>query len=91
MFNIHGLFDIVGLLDEPLPGSNTMSILGHGAVFGVSHSAKKEECLQILQLAVHKSIKLCIMLLPMSDAQKEVEVAKKNELKGKYGCVLTQD
>jgi hypothetical protein len=27
----------------------------------------------------------------MSDAQKEVEAVKKNELKGKYGCVLTQD
>jgi hypothetical protein len=31
------------------------------------------------------------MLLPMSDAQKEVEAVKKNELPGKYGCVLTQD
>jgi hypothetical protein len=37
-----------------------------------------------------KSLKLYIVLLLMSDA-KEVEEAKNNELKGKYGFVLTQN
>jgi alcohol dehydrogenase (NADP+) len=83
MLDIRGGFVTIGIPDEPLPGFNTITLLGHGTVFGGSHSASKEECLQILQLAVHKSMKPCIMLLPMSDAQKEVEVVKKNETKGK--------
>jgi hypothetical protein len=43
--------------DEPFPGFNAISLLGHGTVFGGSRSANKEECLQIHQLAVHKSMK----------------------------------
>jgi hypothetical protein len=43
--------------DEPLLGFNAMSLFGHGTVFGGSPSASKKECLQMLQLAVHKSMK----------------------------------
>jgi alcohol dehydrogenase (NADP+) len=57
MLGTHGHFVTVGIPDEPPPRSNAMSLLGHGAVFGGSHSANKEECLQIHQLVVHKNIK----------------------------------
>jgi alcohol dehydrogenase (NADP+) len=57
MLDVDGRFVTVGLRDEPLPRSNAMSLLGHGAVFGGSHSVNKEECLQIHQLVVHKSMK----------------------------------
>jgi alcohol dehydrogenase (NADP+) len=87
MLHTYGRFVTVGIPDEPLPGFNAMSLLGHGAVFGGSHSASKEEYLMILQLAVHKSVKPHITLLPMSDAQEVAEAVKRYELKCKYGCV----
>jgi alcohol dehydrogenase (NADP+) len=58
MLDTHGRFVTVGLPNEPLPGANAMSLLGYDAVFGGSHGAKKEKCLQTHQLVVHKSMKL---------------------------------
>jgi hypothetical protein len=57
MLDPHRRLVTVCLREETLPGSNAMSLLGPGAVFGGSHSANKEECLQIHQLVVHKSMK----------------------------------
>jgi hypothetical protein len=91
MLNPHRHLVTVGLRNEPLPGSNAMSLLDHGAFFGGLHSANKEECLQIHQLVVNKSVKPQITLLPMSDAQEVVEAVKRYELKCKYGYALTQD
>jgi alcohol dehydrogenase (NADP+) len=91
MLDIHGRFVIVGLPDEPLPGFNAMSLLGNGAFLGGSHIGSKKECIQMLQLAADKGVKPWITLLPMSDAKKAVEAVKKNDLKGKYRFVLTQD
>jgi alcohol dehydrogenase (NADP+) len=45
------------------------------------HIDSKKDCLQILPLAADKGAKPWIMLLPMSDAKKTVEAAKKNDLK----------
>jgi hypothetical protein len=53
-------------------------------------TASNKDHLQIVQLAVNKSMKPQITLLPMSDAQEAAEAVKKNELKDKYGFVLTQ-
>jgi hypothetical protein len=64
-----------------------MSLLGNGAFLGGSYTGSKKECIQMLQLAVGKGVKLWIMLLPMSDAKKAVgavEAVKKNDLEGMY-------
>jgi hypothetical protein len=45
----------------------------------------------IIQLGVDKSVNAYITFLLMSDAKKEVEEAKNNELKGQYRFVLMQD
>jgi hypothetical protein len=91
MLDMRGRFVIVGLPDEPLLGLNAMSLFGVGAFLGGSHISSEKECIQILQLVVDKGVKSWITLLPMSDAKKAVEAAKKNDLKGKYRFVLTQD
>jgi alcohol dehydrogenase (NADP+) len=56
MLDIHGRFATLRLPDEPRTKFNAMSLFGHVAFFGGSHSASKKECLQILQLAVDKSV-----------------------------------
>jgi alcohol dehydrogenase (NADP+) len=77
MFDIHGCFLIVGLLDELLPSFRTLSLLGRDAFLGGSHTGSKKECLQILQLTVDDGVKPWITLLLMSDAKKAVEAMKK--------------
>jgi hypothetical protein len=43
--------------NEALLGFNAVSLFGHGAFSGGSHGASEKERLQILQLAVDKSVK----------------------------------
>jgi alcohol dehydrogenase (NADP+) len=76
MIDIHGCFLIVGLLDEFLPSFRIMSLLGHNAFLGDSHTGSKQ-CLHILQLMVDDGAKPWVTLLLMSDAKKAAEAMKK--------------
>jgi D-arabinose 1-dehydrogenase-like Zn-dependent alcohol dehydrogenase len=77
MFDVHGCFLIVGLLDELLPSFRIMSLLGHGTFLGGSHTYSKKECLQIRQLEVDNGVKTWITLLLIRDTKKAAEAVKK--------------
>ncbi|GAA98437.1 uncharacterized protein L969DRAFT_87055 [Mixia osmundae IAM 14324] len=79
----------VGMPEESLGEIKSQQLAGNGAFIGSSHIGSKKEALAMYKLAADKGVKPMLLVLPMKEAGKAIQLIEDN--KQRYRTVLVQD
>ena len=83
---VNGVFNNVGLPDQPLPVMMAQDFTTNGSTIGGSHIGSRPEMLKMLKLAADKNLHPIIETLPLSEkgCAEAVQRVKKNEVRYRF-------